>query len=349
MKTTSLFSVLGASILASAAFAPARAVELQQKFVAGQSLNYDVSMSGTANVKVPADVPIIIAGVPLEIEVNGQGLARLNTLEVNPAGDGTVWVQLPKLDLNGETFGQKALLELRDGKPRFLLNGKPLAVPLPDPNKQNGGKTYGLVIGKEGRVKGVKELSKNGQLLPTQATKAQSEPAADEATPADALDKGAFISSLILRALPTLWPQKDVQPGDTWKTTLPLPPALARTPEIAQTAAPLSQWTMTLKGQEVVDGVSLWRVGIVGAIEVDGQNLPAPAAPKKGAQPVPALENLSQKVDGDLWFDAAQGQIVRGEMVVDARVQSHTIGENGRNSEPSWADFTGTFGLRLQP
>ena len=349
MKTPSIFSVLAAGVLVSAAFTPARAVELQQKFVAGQSLNYNVSMSGTANVKVPADLPVFFAGVPLEIEINGQGLARLNTLEVNPAGDGTVYLELPKLDLNGETFGQKALLELRDGKPRFLLNGKPLAVPLPDPNKQTGGKAYGLVIGKEGRVKSVKELSKDGQLLPTQATNAQSKPAADEVAPADAVDKGAFISSLILRALPTLWPQGDVQPGDTWKTTLPLPAALARTPETAQTAAPLSQWTMTLKGQEVVDGVSLWRVGIVGGIEVDGGDLPAPAAPKKGAKAVPALENLSQKVDGDLWFDAAKGQIVRGDMVIDARVQSHTIGENGRNSEPSWADFTGTFGLRLQP
>ena len=105
---------------------------------------------------------------------------------------------------------------------------------------------------------------------------------------------------------------------------------------------------MTLKGQEMVDGVSLWRVGIVGGIQVDGNNLAKPAAPKKGEKPVPALETLSQRVDGDLWFDADKGRIVRGDMVIDARGQSHTVDATGRNSDPSWADFTGTFGLRLQ-
>ena len=348
MKITQIFPLLAAGVLATAAFAPARAVELRQKFVAGQALNYDVSMNGTANIKVPADVPIFFAGVPLEVELNGKGVARLNTVEVNPAGDGTVFVQLPKFDLNGQTFGQKALLELRDGTTRFLLNGKPINVPLPDP-KKSGGKAYGLVIGKEGRVKSIKELSKDGKLLPAQTAKTPANAGQDEVAPADALNKGAFITSLVLRALPTLWPAGDVQPGDTWKTTLPLPATLARTPEAAQKAAPLSEWTMTLKGQEVVGGVSLWRVGIVGGLEVDGKNLPAPGAPKKGEKPALALENLSQRVDGDLWFDAQKGQIVRGAMVLDARGQSHTVGANGRNSDPSWADFTGTLGLNLQP
>ena len=348
MKTTPFLALLAAGVLSTAALSPARAVELQQKFVAGQSLNYDVLMNGTANVKVPADMNIIIAGVPIEIEVNGKGLARMNTLEVDPMGAGTVWIELPKLDVNGSAFGQKALFQLRDGKPRLLLNGKPIALPMPDDKKADG-KAYGLVIGKDGRVKSIKELSKDGQLLPTQATTQPNLPANDEIAPADAVDKGAFMTSLILRALPTLWPQGDVQPGDTWKTTLPLPAVLARTPEAAEKAAPLSEWTMTLKGQEDVDGRSLWRVGIVGGIEVDGKTLPAPAAPNKGAQPAPALENLSQRVDGDLWFDAAKGQLVRADMVIDARGQSHTVGADGRSSDPSWADFTGTFGLRLQP
>ena len=352
MKTKVSLSLLAAGLVSVAAFSPANAVELQQKWQTGQTLNYDLSLNGTSNIKIPAEAKIFIAGVPLEIELAGKGVARLNTLDVNTFGDGTIFVEVPKFDLNGRAFGQKALVELRDGKTRVLINGKPIDVPIPQPDPKKAAPKYALVIGKDGRVKSVKELDKNGKLMAAPAKPAPlARQIADEdapVAPADAIDRGAFISSMVLSALPTLWPQHDVQPGDTWKTTLPLPPALARDAGAAQQAAPLSEWTMTLKGQEVVDGVSLWRVGIVGGIQVDGQTLAPPTAPKKGEKPVPAIENLSQRIDGDLWIDAAKGQVVRGDMVVDARGQSHTIDETGRKSDPAWADFTGTFGLRLQ-
>ena len=347
MKTKS-FPLLAASVLAAAAFNSAHAVELQQKWQAGQALNYDLSLDGTANVKVPASVPIIIAGVPLEVDLSGAGTARLNTLAVNAQGDGTIFVEVPKFDLNGSAFGQKALVEVRDGQTRFLINGKPIAIPKPDPKKTPP--KYGLIIGKDGRIKGVKELDKNGKLLASAAkTPAPARQVADDApvAPAEAIDKGAFISSVILQALPTLWPQRDVQPGDTWKTTLPLPVSFARDAATAQDAAPLSEWTMTLKEQEVVDGVSLWRVGVVGGIQVDGKTLAKPALPKQGEKPVPTLENLSQRVDGDLWIDAAKGQVVRGEMVIDMRGQSNTLDAAGRGGDAAWGDFTGTFALRL--
>ena len=349
MKTIRFLPLLAAGALATLTIAPARAVELQQKWQAGQTLDYDVSMNGTANLKVPTDAPVFFAGVPLEVDVNGKGTARLNTLEVDAAGAGTVYLEVPEFDLNGKAFGQKALIELRDGQTRFLLNGKPLGLPKPD--AKNPPKRYGLIIAKDGRVKGVKELDQNGKLTATTQTKPQLSRIADDGktvTPEEAVDKGAFITSLVLSALPTLWPQSDVQPGDTWKTTLPFPTAFARDAATAKGAAPLSEWTMTLKGQEVVDGLLLWRVGIVGGIQVDGANLAKPATPKKGEKPAPALDNLSQRVDGDLWFDAAAGKVVRGDMVIDARGQSHTVDTAGRRSDPSWADFTGTLGLRLQ-
>ena len=258
---------------------------------------------------------------------------------------------MPRFDLTGRAFGQKALLELREGKTRLLINGNPIALPAPDPKKAPD-KAYGLVIGKDGRVKRVQELDPNGKLLASDAVASRARNVADQnpetVAPEAAIDKNAFATSIILKALPTLWPQGDVQPGDTWKTTLPLPTAFARTPEAAKNAAPLSEWTMTLKGEEMVDGASLWRVGIVGGIAVDGKVLPKPATPKKGEKPVAELENLTQRVDGDIWIDAAKGQIVRGDMVIDARGQSHTIDDRGRASDPSWADYTGTFGLRLR-
>ena len=351
MKFSRPLSLLAAGLAVTAVLSPAHAVELQQKWQAGQSLGYDLSLNGTANLKVPSDANFPLAGIPLEIEVNGKGLARINTLEVDRLGTGTVFVEVPRFDLNGRALGQKALLELRDGTTRLLINGKAVGTPTPDP-KNAPNKTYGLVIGKDGRVKRVQELDKNGKLLAADAVKARTNQVADEAddavAPADAIDKNAFATSIILQALPTLWPKGDVQPGDTWKTTLPLPAAFARTPEAAKNAAPLSEWTMTLKGEEMVDGASLWRVGIVGGIAVDGKYLPKPATPKKGEKPVPELDNLTQSVDGDIWIDAAKGQIVRGDMVIDARGESHTINDKGRNSDPAWADYTGTFGLRLR-
>lgn len=345
--------LLTAGLLAGVALGavvPARAVELQQRFVAGQSLDYDLAMNGTANLKVPSDAPVIFAGVPLEVEVQGNGVGRFNTLEVDALGNGTIFFELPKFDLNARAFGQKALLELRDGEaPRFLLNGKPLAIGDKKDKEKAPAKRYGLVVGKDGRIKDVKELA---PLKPTAAplkAPAAAREVADEkpVKPEAALDQNAFVTSVILRALPTLLPQGDVQIGDTWKTNLPFPAAFAKA-GAAEGAPPLSEWTMTLKGQEIVDGAPLWRVGVVGGLRVDGDTLPAPDAPNKDAKPVPQLDNLTQNVNGDFWFEAQKGRIARGEFVVDARGQSHTIDSKGRSSEPSWADFTGTFGMKLR-
>lgn len=329
---------------------PARAVELQQKWQAGQTLNYDLALKGTANVKVPADAPVIFAGVPLEIEVQGQGTARLNTLDVDALGNGTVFVEVPKFDFNAQAFGQKALVQLREGQTtKFLLNGKPLAIGNKKDDAKTPAKRYGLVIGKDGRVQNIKELD---AIKPTAGTPAQTPQLRDVADqtpvkPEAAINQGAFVTSMILRAMPALLPKGDVQIGDTWKTKLPFPAPLAKSQVAATNAPPLSDWTMTLKGQETVDGVSLWRIGVVGSLRVDGQALPAPKTPQKDAKPVPQLDNLAQNVNGDLWFDAQNGRIARGEFVVDARGQGHTIDNKGQSSDPSWADFTGTFGMKL--
>ena len=345
--------LLAVGLLTTVALAamPARAVELQQHWQAGQTLNYDLAMKGTANVKVPADAPVIFAGVPLEVEVQGNGVARLNTLEVDALGNGTVFVEVPKFDFNAQAFGQKALVQLREGETtKFLLNGKPLAIGNKKDDAKAPAKRYGLVIGKDGRVQNFKELDPvkpTAMLAPAQTPPlravADEQPVKAEA----AIDKGTFMASMILRGLPALLPKGDVQIGDTWKTELPFPAVLAKSPAAANAAPPLSDWTMTLKGQETVDGVSLWRIGVVGGLRVDGTALPAPKTPQKDAKPVPQLDNLAQNVNGDIWFDAQNGRIARGEFVVDARGQSHTVDTKGQHSDPSWADFTGTFGMKL--
>ena len=353
MKNIRYSSLLAAGILVGVAAAlPARAVVLQQQWQAGQSLSYDLSMNGTTNLKVPEDAPVFFAGVPLEIEVKGQGLATLQTIEVDEMGNGTIFFDLPKFDANAQAFGQKARFELREGKTRFLLNGKAIALGGDDKNAKAGAaqtpaKRYALVIGTDGRVKNYKELDPIKPMVAPAKTATTTQVADETVDAADAINKDTFFTSVILQALPTLWPKKDVQTGETWETKLALPTALARDAAAAAAAPPLSKWTMTLKGEELVDGVNLWRVGVIGGVQVNGKQLPAPQTPKQGAAPAMQLDSLVQNVNGDLWFDAAKGRVVRGEFVVDARGQSHSINDKGRASDPSWADFTGTFGMKL--
>ncbi|RYG71845.1 hypothetical protein EON80_04740 [bacterium] len=88
----------------------AHAVVLEQKWEPGQKLAYQTEISGTVNVLVPANAPIIIAGVPIEAEVSGIGTTELRTLKVDPKGVGTVQVSVPKHQPTGTADSRHALL-----------------------------------------------------------------------------------------------------------------------------------------------------------------------------------------------------------------------------------------------
>ncbi|RYG71844.1 hypothetical protein EON80_04735 [bacterium] len=177
-------------------------------------------------------------------------------------------------------------------------------------------------------------------LAPAAATKAA--PANDKpVAPGQAIDSVAFTVAAITQALPTLWPEKDVQNGDTWQAEInwPLP-----SPTNPKTMVPtqLGKWDMTLKGEENVGGKVLQRVGLVGTINVDSAQFEAPNA----KEATKMRGKTKQDVKGDVWFDAAAGHIVRTDLIVGAHVEG---GPKDNKDGQSWADFTGSVQLNLKP
>lgn len=325
MKKAAFIVALGAL----APLLPAHAVVLEQKWQAGQSLSYQTALRGTANVQAPATAPFIFAGVPLEVEVSGEGLTQLQTLAVDEAGVGTVVVRVPKFDLSAQTLGQQGHVTLQDEKSRISLNGKTLNIgdgtnPLAQPK-------VAIRVSREGKLVGFKNLEPK--------TVAKTAPQADKpVAPAQAIDQTAMLLAAITRALPTLWPGHDVNVGDTWKANVTFP---TPSPTQPKTSVPteFGAWDLTYKGSETVAGKELQRIGVVGKLAVDSNQFDTPDQ-KSVVKP---RGKASQNVSGDFWVDADAGQIVRADLVLGARA------EGGKTKDDqTWADFTGTLQLKLK-
>lgn len=305
--------------------AAAHAVVLEQKWTPGQDLNYQTALRGTMNLQMPASANFILAGVPLDVEIRGDGVAQFKVLEVDNAGVGTVAVRVPQFDLRGETWGQKGQMTLTETGSKVLLNGK--AINFGDGTNPLAGAQTALRISRQGRVIGVKNLAPKTPIAP----KADNKPV----DAANAINKGALMTAAIIQALPTLWPGRDIQPGESWKAQVIFPVA---SPTDAKKFTPtqFGEWNLTLKGAETVGGRQLQRVGVVGSLSVDSAQFTPPTA--KAPRGV-----AKQDMSGDLWLDAANGQIARADLVVGARV------EGGKGTkDASHADFTGTLQLDLQ-
>jgi hypothetical protein len=156
--------------------------------------------------------------------------------------------------------------------------------------------------------------------------------------PAQAINQVPLLTAVITRALPMLWPGRDVQVGETWKANISWP---TPSPTDPKTTVPteFGTWDLTLKGSETVGGKELQRVGVVGQLAIDSTQFETPDQ-KAVARP---RGKASQNVTGDFWIDADAGQIVRANLVLGARA------EGGKSkADQSWADFTGTLQLNLK-
>lgn len=337
-----LIGALGASSFGLAR--TAHAVVLKQKWQAGKTLVYNVDLDGTANLQMPSDAPSVLAGVPLEVQLRGKGIANFNTLKVDELGTGTVAVTVPQWNMDAQTLGQKANFSLRDGQTQFTLNGKRIAIgpnsqkPLPAPPS--------LKIAANGQFKGIEQLD--------QAGKAKTAPPNDApVSPEAALDKGALAAAAFLRAFPALWPARDLKVGDTWSANVDFP-ALARPAQNGQPSKPLGVFNLKLEGQDVIGGQTLQRVSIKGDIDVDGKTIDKLAPPTatavatSKAKPQPRLDHATQTVDGQIWFDANAGQVAKSELVLGGRAQAQTPKPDGTSGAPAWIDFTGTLNMNLQ-
>src|SRR6476661_8475209 len=102
MKTCKIHllkGMLAAVALASTFFAcSAHAVVLEQKWQAGQQLSYDMKVDGTLNLTAPEGTPMI-AGMPLEILMKGDGQSTFITNDVDDFGTATVGMRLERLQL----------------------------------------------------------------------------------------------------------------------------------------------------------------------------------------------------------------------------------------------------------
>jgi hypothetical protein len=253
-------------------------------------------------------------------------------LNVDEAGIGTVLVKVPNftVDAKDQTFGVPAKMTLRDNKSSVTIAGKP----------QQWGKEWGeravpttaIKIGKNGKIKGFEPLA-----------------AQAPANNADNIDQNAMIASVIMQALPALLPDNNVEKGDQWHSEVKFP-LIAKTDEKTGKVQPLGKFDMTLKGQETIGKKNLWRIGVKGQIEVDAtkvnalrKNAPAQAGNMLTMQ----LENASQSVEGDIWFDAEGGQINKADLILGSTASTITPGNDGKKGTPSWLDFTGTLLLKL--
>jgi hypothetical protein len=257
---------------------PARATVLEQKWVAGQKLAYDLKLTdATLTLQSDAAAPFFWAGVPWEVALDGSGEFALETRSVDEAGAGTIAMRLPRLQMNGSAMGMfKAALDVQNGMAKLSINGQPangrgtMAKALVEP-------TTAIQISRYGQVQGLVSL--------------RTSPAADgttrspqTSTPGIVTQEMTVLSTALLQALPQLWPGRDIQIGEKW-TVQPKLPALTKTNTAKDAAGKdaaskdtkitqpqmisLGDIDMTLVGEETVEGRSMQRVAIVGTLALD--------------------------------------------------------------------------------
>jgi hypothetical protein len=316
-------------------------------------LSYDVAFNGTVSLQAPAGGTSFLSGLPIDANLNSKGQATLETLRVTDTGSGVMAVRVNSMNTRATALGQVIELAYRDGAGSLRMNGQPMA--------QAGGLNWkklqnplvGWQISKRGRFE---------SLVPLGAGEAEDpeKPASDKPMSLPLpINIGALIQSLIAQTMPSLWPDREVNAGDKWTSELRFP-TLQRSGAAEQ--APLGKVDLTLKGEEQVAGRTVQRVGLDGTIEISEQQaaalakLPTAVTPAPGEKspsstgPAKATEHLSsgrQKIKGDLWFDAAAGQMVRGELELQGHGESRPKGAKSAEDN-GFMDIAGTLQLNLR-
>jgi hypothetical protein len=358
----SVARVLVTSTVAATAIAatvlPARATVLEQKWVAGQRLAYDLKLSdATLTLQSDSAAPFFWAGVPWEVALDGTGEVSLDTTAVDEAGAGTVAMRLPRLQMNGSAMGMfKAALDVQNGLAKLSINGQPangrgtVAKALVEP-------TTALQISRYGQVQRIVSLRT------TPAATGDATKAPKSTVPGVlAQEMSTLIPTALLQALPQLWPGRDIKVGEKW-TVQPKLPVLGKAGAAKDTAdkdgkitpqmISLGDVNMTLLQEETVDGLSTQRVAIAGTLALDAAKsaaLMGNTAQKAGDR---RLTSLKQTINGDIWFDDKAGQIVK--MVVKLNTQSAGVGTakaKDTTSKPrpwkSYQNFDGTLAMQLR-
>lgn len=367
------FQLLTLSALALSTLAaprPAHAVVLEAKWQAGQQLSYDLKLDGTMHLTAPAGTPMI-AGLPLEILLKGDGQSTLVTGDVDEFGTAVVAARLERLQLkmNETTFNQNGVLGVRDGKATFSLNGQAV-MPTTDVSQYLNSQG-GLRITKQMHVIGAVPLKKAEKKTEDAASEADEKPIGrpGRKTPfALPLDVAAMVQAMLARTLPAVLPTKDISAGDEWNANVewPVPPGMIK-PNIKDNFQnPVGQFAMKAVGEEDINGRKAWRIAVDGALEVteaqakiigdEIEKQRAASTPKGEAKPdvkpatpfgmtPPKFASLKQKIKGDFWFDAVAGQIVRADLNLNSSVQTR---KDEKSKLDGATDFAGNLKMDLR-
>ena len=356
---------------------PAQAVVLQQKWVAGQPLNYDVAMDGTMKMEAPADAAVFFAGIPLQSKIKLKSQTRWDTVSVDDAGVSTLSPHLVTLSLSGSLLGQNGEFTLANGKAALAVNGEPADFAGKLDGKKIADPPITVNISKLGHIDSLALVKPPGSAAapipadPTPATPGPATPGpatprpATPANPGEAQEHPAakiakFINLWLTSSLPSLWPDRDVQPGDTWTAEIRPPLGSALSHGALARLAPfltLGAFKFQYQGDELQEGHKVAHVTMNGQVEVDGllAALLSDEIAKTGAGAMVKgmrLTDAKQTVDGDLWFDADAGQLVKAIL----NLHSHAGGTLPKAPDapatiglpkPSTLDFDGIVQIQL--
>jgi len=361
------------------AAAPAgEAIRLRTKWTAGERLDYEMRLDGTMNMQAsPNAAGNPFAGIPLDIEIKMSGAGALEALSVDEGGTARVVPRLNALKLNAESFGQRAALNLQDGNFAFSFNGRNVGRGNANANERNGAflsnPPFALEISDRGRIIGAVQRDDKGNAKEPEAGNAAPNAGAQAAP---GLDWARLAQSMFWRAIPTLWPTMPVKSGDTWNSDVVIPLPAAEAPN-GLAPQNLGRFDFTMRGLEDVGGRRVARVSVKGGLDLDAKTARAigEAAKQEGAQVAPEavkkaeaaakeaqdkrkgdfsqqLNKASQRVEGDLWVDPANGHIVRAELTLDTQTAALDVPREGvkPRTKPgdSFFDFSGTLQMQLK-
>jgi hypothetical protein len=305
------------------------AASLQHKWQAGQQLNYVVALDGTVTVELDPTVPFLLAGIPIDGKVNGEADMILDTREVADDGAATLALTVPRLTAKGSAWEQQATLAVKNDRATVTFNGQPWGKGfevawLTQPS-------FGVQISPQARIQKVVSLKSpagTGEANPglgnPEGTGVPNAGQAPNVMAGVPVNVAGLMRSMLLQLLPALWPNREVAPGESWsvESRLPVPAQKnmdgATAPKLEVMS--LGKFDLTLQDEEEVEGRKAFRIAMTGQIDLDKSKAARlndlAGAKARGNK----FTNIGQKVSGDLWFDAAAGQLVKADLKLNGQM-----------------------------
>ncbi len=319
---------VGVALMSALSTVAVRADVLEQKWQAGQQLAYDFTTDGTLRFTLPADAVIAgfpVGGLPLEMQVKGNGQNAFVAHEVDEFGTAVVVPRLERFQLNFQetTFNQGGTMSIKDGRGNVRINNQNVGPADMDLSRFIN-PDYGIRFTKSLRPTGFQPLQKP----------AQDQQPAPQAQPSNSvLPAGlpAVIQGIVTSMIPPFLPLDDVNVGDTWSADISWPamPGVIAPGSLPQEGP--GKFNFQAVAQEELQGRKTWKIAVDGEVKIsDLATKPANAAIQQRATAagqqlpfaIPNLVSVTQKVKGDIWFDPAAGHAVKFDLRLNTNAES---------------------------